>query len=45
MDFNDIYANLSERGRLEWDLAVLRTENALLKAQQLSETDGGTSQA
>ena len=35
----DILRNLSERGQLEWELAVKRTENEMLQ-QQLSLLNG-----
>jgi|TARA_R100001244_G_C5121266_1_gene123558 hypothetical protein len=35
----DILRNLSERGQLEWELAVKRTENEVLQ-QQLSLLNG-----
>ena len=35
----DILRNLAERGQLEWELAVKRTENEMLQ-QQLSLLNG-----
>lgn len=45
MELQDILEQLSERGRLEWELAVLKVENTALKANQPSEPDDGTTQA
>ena len=39
LEINDILRNLSERGQLEWELAVKRAENAVLQ-QQLSLLNG-----
>jgi len=37
----DVLRNLSERGQLEWELAVKRAENAILQ-EQLAGMNGAT---
>ena len=45
LTFEAVYTQLSERGRLEWEMAVLRAENVLLRAELTSESDAGTQAA
>ncbi len=42
LTFEAVFNQLSERGRLEWEMAVLRAENLILKAQQQPDPDDGT---
>jgi len=38
VNLDDVLAQLSERGRLEWEMAVLRAENAALAAQMAADS-------
>ena len=42
LTFEAVFSQLSERGRLEWEMAVLRAENLMLKTQPQSDPDDGT---
>ena len=39
IDVQDVLQHLSDRGRLEWEAAVLRAENAALQQALLGSTD------
>ena len=45
LTFDAVFNQLSERGRLEWEMAVLRAENMLLKTELTSESDDGTQES